>query len=182
MGGQVRIQGRDRKLVHRNKAFVLFTDVTPSTQKSIGRTVRTQDTFVAGKFELRRKSEPSTDSRREEHPHHRSHAGCSLAHSGNQKRVKMARGQGAMEKSRERGPRAKAEHWATFRNGSRSGEKARVLLALREALALHYHGNSSQAKPFQAGLKASGWMSCAVSGMDQAVPSRWGSSDIRTGH
>ena len=99
----MRIQGRDRKLVHRNKAFVLFTDVTPSTQKSIGRTVRTQDTFVAGKFELRRKSEPSTDSRREEHPHHRSHAGCSLAHSGNQKRVKMARGQGAMEKSRERG-------------------------------------------------------------------------------
>ena len=87
-----------------------------------------------------------------------------------------------MEKSRERGPRAKAEHWATFRNGSENGEKARVLLVLREALALRYHGNSSQVKPFQAGLKASGWMSYAMSGMDQAVPSRWGFSDIRTGH
>lgn len=62
------------------------------------------------------------------------HAGLSLAHSGTQKRVKMARGQDAMEKSRERGPRGKAEHWATLRSRSGNGEKARVLLVLREAL------------------------------------------------
>ena len=44
---------------------VLFTDVTPSPQKSIGCIVHTQDMFVEGKFELRRKSEPRTASREE---------------------------------------------------------------------------------------------------------------------
>lgn len=48
---------------------VLFTDVTPSTQKSIGCIVHTQDMFVEGKFELRRKSEPRTESGEEKNTH-----------------------------------------------------------------------------------------------------------------
>lgn len=116
--------------------------------------------MTEGEVELRQKSELGTKSGEEKNepiPGDRRletfHAGDSLAHPGNHQRIKMAGGLCA-KKSLKRGHRTKEE-------------EAGVLLVLRDALTPHYHGNSSQARPFQSDQMQDG-LCCAKDGSGSA--------------